>query len=206
VVGVVDDVVYSRAAGVRPTVYLSWEQSARPDGVLHVRTRPGSSGLETALMEAARGTGVTLFGVRTLTQMRREAAFPQRMTGVLLSIFGGVALLLATVGLYGVVAYGVAQRTREIGVRVALGARPGHVRRLVVRQGVGMAAVGVAVGLVLAVGIGQALRTLLFGVSATDPLTFGGVAALLLVVAAGASWIPAGRAARLEPMRALRSE
>lgn len=206
VVGVVDDVVYSRGAGVRPTVYLSWEQSGRPDGILHVRTRPGTTGLEPALTEAARGAGVALLGVRTLPQMRREAAFPQRMTGVLLSICGGVGLLLAGVGLYGVVAYGVAQRTREIGVRVALGARPAQVRRLVVGEGVRMAAAGVAFGLILALGIGQALRTLLFGVTSTDPLTFGGVAALLLAVAAGASWIPARRAARLEPMRALRSE
>jgi putative ABC transport system permease protein len=206
VVGVAPDMVYARHVGIQPTIYLSWEQAERAEGVLHVRFRPGARGLEPALIEAASGTGVALFGVRTLTALRRDAAFPQRLTGVLLTVFGSIALLLAGVGLYGVVAYGVAQRTREIGVRIALGARPAQVRRLIVRQGIRMAAVGVGFGLVLAFGLAQALRTLLFGVGAADPFTFVGVSLLLLSVAAAASWMPARRAAALEPMRALRSE
>jgi putative ABC transport system permease protein len=206
VVGVVDDVVFSMAESARPGVYVVWEQSELPVAALHLRMRPGATALEPAIRRASAEAGVELFGLRTLEEVRRETAFPQRLTGVLLGVFGAIAVVLAAVGLYGVVGYGVAQRTREIGVRVALGARPGQVRRLIVRQGMRMAGVGVGVGVLIALGLGQLMRGLLFGVSATDPVTFAAVATLLLVVSAAASWIPARRAAALEPMRALRSE
>ena len=206
VVGLVDDLVYSRQAGMQPTIYLSWEQLPRSEGILHLRTRPRVVGVERELAKAAAAAGVELFGVQTLAELRRQAAFPQRLTGVLLSVFGGVALLLATVGLYGVVSYGVSQRTHEIGVRIALGARAADVVRLIVGQGVRMAGIGLAAGVLLALALGRLLGSLLYGVDPADPLTFAGVATLLLLVAAGASWIPARRASRLEPTRALRAE
>ncbi|HEX8209906.1 MAG TPA: ABC transporter permease [Longimicrobium sp.] len=206
VVGVVDDVSYARHAGLRPLVYLPWEQSIDVGVALQVRARGDAAQVVEPVRRAARVAGVELVAARTLSQMRRDAAFPQRLTGTLLSIFGAVALALASVGVYGVVAYGVAQRTREIGVRIALGARPGDVSAMVVAGGARLAAIGVAVGVAIALGASQLLSTLLFGVGAADPLTYGGVAALLLGMTLLATWIPARRASRVDPMVALRSE
>jgi ABC-type antimicrobial peptide transport system permease subunit len=117
-----------------------------------------------------------------------------------------VALLLGAVGLYGVIGYVVSQRTREIGLRMALGALPGAVRGMVLRQGLVLAAVGVLLGLAGAAALTQVLDTLLFEVSARDPLTFAGVAAVLFGVSALAAYIPAARATRIDPMEALRAE
>ncbi len=124
----------------------------------------------------------------------------------LVSVFGGTALLLAMAGIYGVMACAVARRRREIGVRMALGARSGDVLRLVVGQGMATAAVGVAIGLGGALALTRVMRSLLFGVSASDPLTFAGVAALLALVALLACYLPARRAAGADPVTALRSE
>ncbi|HEX8452191.1 MAG TPA: ABC transporter permease [Longimicrobium sp.] len=206
VVGVVDDVNYARHAGIRPMVYLPWEQSVDVGVALQIRARGDAAPVVEPVRRAARVAGVELLAARTLSQMRRDAAFPQRLTGTLLSIFGAVALALAAVGVYGVVAYGVAQRTREIGVRIALGARPRDVRTMVVASGARLAAIGVVVGIAIALGASRLLSTLLFGVGAADPLTYGGVAALLLGMTLLATWIPARRASRVDPMVALRSE
>ncbi|HEX8359029.1 MAG TPA: ABC transporter permease [Longimicrobium sp.] len=206
VVGVVEDMVYARHTGARPMVYLPWEQSVRTDVTLQVRARGDAAPIVEPVRRAARTADAELFGLRTLTQLRRDAAYPQRLTGTLLTIFGAVALVLASVGLYGVVAYGVAQRTREIGVRIALGARPVDVRGMVVRGGVRLAAIGVAVGIAIALAGSQLISTLLFGVGTADPLTYGVVAALLMAVTLLATWLPARRASRVDPMVALRSE
>jgi ABC-type antimicrobial peptide transport system permease subunit len=125
---------------------------------------------------------------------------------VVLGAFGGLALVLAALGIYGVLAYSVAQRQREIGVRMALGAQQGAVRRLVLRDAMRAVIPGVVVGLAVALGLAKLLRTMLYGVSEMDPMTYAGVVVVLLIVATLASWIPARRATRVDPMIAIRAE
>ena len=131
---------------------------------------------------------------------------PQRIAAGILAGFGVVALLLAAVGLYGVVAFAVAQRTREIGIRVALGAQRNEVLKLMLRQGMTLAGIGVLVGLPLAFGAGKLVSGFLLGVGAADPLTFIVAAGSLIAVTLVASYVPARRAARVDPMVALRSQ
>ena len=126
------------------------------------------------------------------------------MCSVLVSVAGFVALGLASIGLYGVMSYLVAQRTREIGIRIALGGSPGNVRGLVVRESMGIAAAGVLVGTAVTLALSGALSRLLYGVSATDPATYAAIASLLAVVAALAAYGPARRATRIDPLAALR--
>ena len=129
-----------------------------------------------------------------------------RFVTILLGLFAGLALVLAGVGIYGVISYSVAQRTQELGVRMALGAGPRNVLVLVMKQGVGIAILGVAVGAVAAFFVTRLLTGILYGVSATDPLTFGAVAMFLVGVAALATYVPAWRASRIDPMECLRQE
>src|SRR6266550_288308 len=144
--------------------------------------------------------------LRTLDSVISESLGERRFQMTLLTAFGAVALLLASLGIYGVVAYSVAQRAREIGIRMALGAQGSSVLKMVVGSGLRLAAVGIGLGLVGAFAVTQALRKALYQVSATDPLTFAAVATLLLAIAALASWAPARRAARVDPMVSLRAE
>jgi putative ABC transport system permease protein len=130
----------------------------------------------------------------------------ERFNTILMTLFAVVAMLLGAVGLYGVMAYNVTQRTREIGIRVALGARRADVLRLVIRQGLRLVALGLTLGLIAALALTRLMKKLLFEVSATDPMTFAGVASLLALVALLACWIPARRAANVDPMVALRCE
>jgi putative ABC transport system permease protein len=124
----------------------------------------------------------------------------------LLGIFAGLALVLACIGVYGVLAYSVAQRTREIGVRMALGAKPGDVTRMILGRGLRLSAIGLVAGVALAAALGMLLRSLLYGVTPAAPLIYAGTAAALIVVALAACVIPAQRAARVDPVVALRDE
>jgi predicted permease len=147
-----------------------------------------------------------LYDVKTLTEHMRLALFPGRVAATLLGGFGLVALILAAIGIYGVTSYAVAQRTREIGIRMALGAQLGDVLKLVLSNGVKLTAVGTAIGLVGAYLLTRALMSLLNGVSPTDPLTFVFVSLLLIAVALVANYIPARRATKVDPLVALRYE
>jgi putative ABC transport system permease protein len=144
--------------------------------------------------------------LRTMTNQMGIALFPARLGGVTLGLFGILGMILAAVGIYSVMAYSVTQRTREIGIRVALGANWGQVVRMVVKRGMGLVGIGVALGLAAALGTSSFMAGLLYGVSALDPATFIGVPGTLCVVALLASFIPAQRAAAVDPMKTLRAE
>jgi putative ABC transport system permease protein len=150
--------------------------------------------------------GLPIADVRTMEELVSASVAGPRTTALLLSIFAGAALLLAAVGLYGVVAYAVSLRTRELGIRMALGAAAADVRRLVLGQGAVLAGLGVAIGLAGALAASRVLQGLLYGVSATDPAVFAALSILLAAVALGATWLPAFRASRLDPTAALREE
>jgi putative ABC transport system permease protein len=144
--------------------------------------------------------------VRSMEQWMARALAPRSTPTLLLAIFGGVALVLAAIGIYGVLAFGVAQRVREFGVRQALGADAGSILRLVIGQGMRTAGIGAAIGLGGALALSQYLETLLFGVTTRDAGVLAGVTAVLLLVAAAACYIPARRATRIDPLVALRTD
>jgi predicted permease len=149
---------------------------------------------------------MALVGLETLEQHMQLPLFPAQAAGVLLGMFGALALALAVVGLYGVISYSVSQRAREIGVRMALGARTADVVRLILSQGVRLTLIGLAVGFAGALVVSRVLASVLYGVSPTDPVSFGAVAVVLVLVALLASYVPARWATRVDPIRALRSE
>lgn len=144
--------------------------------------------------------------LETMSELVREQVSQDRLIGLLSAIFAGLATLLAAVGLYGVIAYAVAQRTREIGLRIALGAKSGDVRRMVLEQMARLVLVGGAIGIAAAFGLGAAARSMLFQVDARDPFVFAAAAGVLTAVALCAGYLPAQRAARVDPLTALRAE
>jgi putative ABC transport system permease protein len=164
--------------------------------------------LATAVRNSIRESdaGLPIFGIRTMEDLRREGFWQFRLFGFMFGIFGAAALFLAGVGVYGVLSFSVAQRTQEMGVRIALGAKRSDVLGLVVRQGVTLAATGVVIGLIGAFGITRVIRSLLYNVTPTDPLSFGGVALFLAAMAVVASYLPARRATSVDPIVALREE
>jgi putative ABC transport system permease protein len=173
-----------------------------------VRTATPSADVLPALRRAITSVEPTPF-VQTTTvgeTFLRDSLAPTRFAMALLVTFAAVALTLATVGLYGVISYGVTQRTREIGVRVALGAEPSAVARLVVGNGLRLALAGVAIGAVASVGATRTLSGILFGVSATDPATFVTITIVVTAIALLASYVPARRALRIDPAEALRAQ
>ena len=209
IVGVVGDVrhrVLWRSPD--PEAYVPYDQVSLGGMTLVVR----SQGDPRSLLSAMRGqvrqldAELPLFNVRTLDEYISGSVAQRRFMAMLLAIFAGVAMLLAAVGLYGVMSYGVAQRTHEIGVRMALGAESSHVLRLVVGQGLRLTVLGLALGCLAALAASRLLSSMLFGVAGNDPATFAAVAALFLGVALAACYIPALRAARVDPLVALRHE
>jgi ABC-type antimicrobial peptide transport system permease subunit len=147
-----------------------------------------------------------IYGVQTMDEVLAGSFAARRLSMILLGIFAALALILSCVGIYGVISYVVGQRTHEIGVRMALGAQPRDVMRLVLAEGAKMALVGVAAGIAAALGLTRLMANELFGVTAQDPLTFAAVAILLTLVALLACYLPARRAVRVDPMVALRYE
>jgi ABC-type antimicrobial peptide transport system permease subunit len=147
-----------------------------------------------------------MYYVRTMEQRVAESLARRRFSMLLLGVFAGVALILATIGIYGVMAYLVSQGTREIGIRMALGASQGKILSLVVRQGMALAFTGVTIGLAAAFLLTRLIRSLLFGVESTDPVTFVEISLLLAFIALLASYVPALRASRIDPMVCLRCD
>ena len=182
-------------------------QDYEPGVQLIVRTT-GDTPIVDALRQQVRALDprLALVGIETLEQHMQLPLFPARAAGLLLGLFGALALTLAVVGLYGVMSYSVSQRTREIGVRVALGARRIDVVRLIVGQGLRLTLSGMAIGVVCSLALTWILRSVLYGISATDPISFLAVAVVLTMVALAASYVPARWATRVDPMQALRTE
>jgi putative ABC transport system permease protein len=147
-----------------------------------------------------------IYSIRTMDDIRAESIAPERLNLTLLSIFAGIALVLAVVGIYGVMSYAVTQRTHEIGIRMAIGAESRHVFQMILGQGMTLALIGVALGLVGAFALTRLMTTMLFGVEATDPATFAAIAALLTTVALVACYIPGRRATKVDPVVSLRYE
>jgi putative ABC transport system permease protein len=189
-------------------VYLPYAQVPKPGMSLAVRTSRDPHAMIATVRNVVKDVDVDqpVFEEKTLDEARAVGMAPQRLTATLLGGFAMVALLLALTGIYGVVAYSVAQRTREIGLRMALGAKQRDVLKLVLGQGIMLMAIGVVIGLAGGLLLTRVLSSLLYGVRATDPLTFMGVSLLLGGAALLASYIPARRATKVDPMVALRYE
>ena len=207
IVGVVADVDY---AGIqeepRPAIYTPFVQTPFLWLYVMVRTPARLDAILPVLRAAVPAVNPTLVAgdVRAMTDVLSLTVAEPRFNMLLVSAFAGLALVLSAIGIYGVIAYSVAQRTHEIGVRMALGARTSDVRRLVVREGAGVGAAGVALGLIAAGLLARLMAGLLFGIAPRDPITFAAGAALLLSIALAASYVPARRASRVEPVTALR--
>jgi len=208
IVGLVPDVAYNNVKiAAQPVFYLPWMQVGIVGQMyFYARTRLPSDQLIAAIPPMLKGIDPTIpvQDLKTLPQQLRENVFLDRMISILSAAFAFLATLLAAVGLYGVLAYSVAQRTREIGVRMALGADSKRVQGMVLRQVGGMVAIGATAGALGAYGLGRAAQSLLFGLEGHDPFVFTMAVLLLGVVAFGAGWLPALRASRTQPMRALR--
>jgi predicted permease len=206
IVGIVGDAKYQTLRSeISPTVYVPQKEGS---ATFEVRTaaNPETNIPAVRSIVSQLDKNLPLFDVKTQSAQIEGSIFQERLIARLSSFFGGLSLLLACIGLYGLLSYEVARRTREIGVRMALGARPSDVLRLVVRQGVGLSAVGAVVGILGALGLTRYLASLLYGVRPFDPLTFLSVALLLGLVALAACYIPARRAAHVDPLIALRYE
>jgi putative ABC transport system permease protein len=211
IVGVVGDVKYSALdEEAKPEMYFPIAQAQFPTIFTSLAVR--ASGDPMQMLVAVRrqvwagDKDLPIFNIETMERLMAKSAAPLRFNLLLLGVFAMVGLALACVGLYGVMSYTVTQRTREIGVRMAMGAQTSDVLRLVIGEGMKLALIGALLGLGGALALTRLLKTLLFGVSATDPLTFIVIAALLIIVALLACWIPARRAASMDPLVSLRVE
>jgi ABC-type antimicrobial peptide transport system permease subunit len=216
IIGIVAD---SRDDGLNqdpsPKMFVPQAQVPDPVNALNTRISPMvwvirtsvsplslSAGAQTQLRQA---TGLPVADIRSMSQIVARSTSRERFNTLLMTVFALSALALASIGIYGVMAYSVQQRTREIGVRMALGAEPAAVRRMVVLQGMRLAGIGVVIGVAAAYALAKYMSNFLFGVQARDPLVFVGVPFLLAVIALVAVWVPAARASRIDPLGALRS-
>jgi ABC-type antimicrobial peptide transport system permease subunit len=209
IVGIAADHKVS-TVGEKPTPYIHFAHSQNPVAgqAIVARTRGDAAALVQAIRREllAREPNVVILDQQTMEAQVDVTLLPARLGAMSVTAAGSIAILLAAIGLYGVIAYSVARRTREIGIRMALGAQPGRVLALVMRQGMTVAATGAAAGVVLAFVAARGVSGALYGVSPGDPLAWGGALAVLLAVSAAANVIPAKRAARVDPSMALRSE
>jgi predicted permease len=211
IVGLSADAKYTSLRDeIKPTIYFPWSQEVDEfrSMAFEMRAAGEPSALIAAVREAVRSVEANLPVVDVKTQIEQsdETLRTERLFARLFGFFGVLALLLAGIGLYGLLAYAVAQRMQEIGIRVALGAQTRDVLRLIIGQGILLAALGVTLGLGGAFGLTRLMQTMLYGVSPTDLLTFAVIAVVLLLVALLACWIPARRATKVDPLIALRCE
>ncbi len=216
VVGIVGDVKHRGLdAEINPEMYYHYLQVPAPlmnfvEGTMTIvlRTNAEPASMTASVRNEVRNMDADqpIFNVKTMEDMLHDSVAQPRFRTLLFAVFAGLAVVLAATGLYGVIAYSVNQRINELGVRVALGATKGDVLKLIVGQGAQLAGIGVVIGLILAFAVMRIISKLLFGVDATDPVTFGGTAALILVVALAASYIPAIKAMKVDPVIALRYE
>jgi len=209
IVGIVGQVHhYGLEKQPEPTIYASYAQMADKAMALAVRTTMDTSAVVKSVKQAVWSVdrGQPVFQIRSMDDYLSLAGTAPRISTALLLVFAGISMLLAALGIHGVVSYGVAQRTREFGLRMALGSTPGQVKALVVLSGIKTALIGLAAGMAGAAALATALRALLYGVAPLDPGVMMGVAALLLTVALIANYIPARRATRIDPMEALHQE
>jgi putative ABC transport system permease protein len=209
VVGIVGQVHhYGLEKQPEPTIYAPYEQMTDKAMALAVRTTMDTQAMVKAVKQAIWSVdpGQPVFQIRSMDDYLSLAGTASRISTVLLLVFAGISMLLAALGIHGVVSYGVAQRTREFGLRMALGSTPGQLKALVVRSGIRTALIGLLAGMAGAAALGSTLRVLLYGVAPLDPAVMAAVAGLLLTVALIANYVPARRATRIDPMVALHQE
>ncbi|HVN82549.1 MAG TPA: ABC transporter permease [Terriglobia bacterium] len=209
IVGVVKDVrLQALGSQVQPGIFLPHSQEPWPRMNLVVRTLTDPVALSTAIRQEvlAIDKEQPVANVQTMRQVISDSVMPQRLSMALLSAFAMLALVLAIVGIYGLTAYSVSQRTREIGIRMALGAQPANVLQMVIRKGVFITLLGIGIGIVGALAVTRGLSGLLYGVTTSDPVVFAGIAILLTIASVLACFLPARKAVRVDPMEALRYE
>ncbi|HTM31390.1 MAG TPA: ABC transporter permease [Vicinamibacterales bacterium] len=211
VIGVIGDVMTEEIAAneVTPAAFVSYAYQQTPNTGLIVRTAAiDAPALTPAIRAAVRASdpGIPIFAASSMDEIRRLGFWQFQLFGQMFAVFGGLAVVLAIVGVYGVLSYSVSQRTQEFGVRMALGAEPRDVRGMMMRQGVMLAVWGILLGVAGAFGITRVIGSLLYNVTPTDPVSFGGVVLLMLLVAAVAAYLPARRATLVDPLVALRAE
>jgi putative ABC transport system permease protein len=207
IVGVVADGKYwNIAEEPRAFVWTPLAQDYNSGGLLIVRTDAAPDPMFASVREAVRGLdpNLPLFDAKTFAEHMRLSLFPARIAATVLGVFGLVALMLSAIGIYGITSYTVSQRTREIGIRMALGAQLGDVLKLMLTHAVILTIIGIVIGFIGAFLMTRLLSSVLYGVSATDPLTFGGISLLLVLVALVACYIPARRATKVDPLVALK--
>jgi predicted permease len=209
IIGVVRDSKYlTLGEGPTPVAYFSLLQNHETGMTLHVRVGVDPSSMVASIRGEVQSLekNIPVTNVRPMTEWLASSLYAAQMGAILLGVFGSLALLLAAVGLYGVMSFSVSRRTHEVGIRMALGARASDVLKLVLREGMGLVAVGLALGLMIAMIVTRSLASFLYGISTTDWVTFAAISLMLAVVAFVACYVPARRATRVDPLVALRCE